>query len=599
MSASGPGTASVYRRLIAYALAHRGVLIAAVFANLLYAGTDSGFAFLIKPLLDGSFAERDRGVVMIIPVAVLGLFALRGVAGFVGEYCTNWVSRQVITRLREEVLEHYLRMSCAGYDSSSAGEMLSRLTYNIEQVAHSTTKTLAVLVRDTLTIVGLFALMLYLSALLTLFIAVVAPMIGLVIVWVGKRFRRYNKRIQESMGSVTRVAEEVISSHRVVKIFNSQEREAERFARASDLNRKLHMRLVVAQGASDASIMMLAAIGVASIVFVATLETMEITAGSFAAFLGAMTLMMAPLKRLTGLNSSLQQGIAAGENIFALLDSPVEHTGGELRVGRARGEVNFERVGLAYDPSKGYVLRDIDLQISAGETVAFVGRSGSGKTSLVSLLPRFYEVSEGRITLDGRALGDYALDSLRDQIALVSQDVTLFNDTIAANIAYGAPRSVSPQELDAVARAAHVSEFAQALPQGLQTQVGDRGVLLSGGQRQRISIARALLKGAPILILDEATSALDTQSEHHIRAALETLVRGRTTLVIAHRLSTIENADRIVVLHDGQIVEQGPHSSLLAKNGHYASLHQLQRSQGELESAAGESGPAIRGPAAP
>ncbi|MEO0421634.1 MAG: lipid A export permease/ATP-binding protein MsbA [Pseudomonadota bacterium] len=587
VSTSAPSTASVYRRLLAYALAHRGVLIAAVFANLLYAGTDSGFAFLIKPLLDGSFAERDGSVVALIPAAVLGLFALRGVAGFVGEYCMNWVSRQVITRLREEVLGHYLRMSCGGYDRSSAGELLSRLTYNIEQVAHSATKTLAVLVRDTLTIVGLFALMLYLSALLTLFIAVVAPLIGLVIVWVGKRFRRYNKRIQESMGSVTRVAEEVISAHRVIKIFNSQAREAERFARASHLNRKLHMRLVVAQGASDAVIMMLAAIGVASIIFVATLETMDITAGSFAAFLGAMTLMMAPLKRLTSLNANLQQGIAAGENIFSLLDSPLEGEGGDLRVERARGEVSLEGVGFAYDPSKGYVLRDINLQIEAGETVAFVGRSGAGKTSLVSLLPRFYDVSEGRITLDGHALGDYALDSLRDQIALVSQDVTLFNDTIAANIAYGAPRSVSPQELDAVARAAHVSEFAQALPEGLQTMVGDRGVLLSGGQRQRISIARALLKGAPILILDEATSALDTQSEHHIRAALDTLVRGRTTLVIAHRLSTIENADRIVVLHEGMVVEQGTHSSLLAQNGHYASLHQLQRSQSELTASAG------------
>ncbi|MEO0972356.1 MAG: ABC transporter transmembrane domain-containing protein, partial [Pseudomonadota bacterium] len=369
----------IYRRLLTYASAHRGVLAAAIVANLLYAGTDSGFAFLIKPLLDGSFAEGDRRAVAFIPLAVLGLFALRGVAGFVGEYCMHWVSRQVITRLREQVLGHYLALSCDAYDRSSAGEMLSRLTYNIEQVAHSTTKTLVVLVRDTLTIVGLFSLMLYLSALLTLFIAIVAPMIGGVIVWLGKRFRRYNKRIQESMGSVTRVAEEVISAHRVIKIFNSQAREAQRFARASDLNRKLHLRLVVAQGLSDASIMMLAAIGVASIVYVATLETMEITAGSFAAFLGAMTLMMAPLKRLTNLNSNLQQGIAAGESIFELLDAPVEDPGGDHRVERVRGEVHFEGVGFAYATGKGQVLREVDLQVAEGETVAFVGRSGSGK----------------------------------------------------------------------------------------------------------------------------------------------------------------------------------------------------------------------------
>ncbi len=579
MVAGGQEPAGVYRRLMGYASRHRWVLAAAIFANLVYAATDSGFAWLIKPLLDGSFAERDRTAITLIPVAVLALFTLRGISGFVGEYCMNWVSRKVITRLREQVFDHYLHLPSEQYDTSSAGEMLSRLTYNIEQVAHSTTKTFTVLVRDTLTILGLFGLMLYLSALLTLFIALVAPLIGGIIVFLGKRFRRYNMRIQESMGSVTRVAEEAISAHRVVKIFNSQAREAKRFEQVNEKNRRQHLRLVVAQALSDATIMLLASIGVASIVFVATLERMDITAGSFAAFLGAAMLIMAPLKRLTNLNSNLQQGIAAGQSIFALLDEPVETRGGKLQVERVRGDVCFEHVSFAYSSAKGSVLRDVSVEVKAGETVAFVGRSGSGKTTLVSLLPRFYDPQSGRILLDGVDVREYSLTNLRSHIALVSQDVTLFNDTIANNIAYGAVAPVTPERLREAAEAAHVTEFTDAMPQGLDTLVGDRGVMLSGGQRQRISIARALLKSAPILILDEATSALDTHSERHIREALVPLMTGRTTLVIAHRLSTVESADRIVVLHHGRIVESGSHGELLARDGHYAALYRMQHGE--------------------
>ena len=338
----------------------------------------------------------------------------------------------------------------------------------------------------------------------------------------------------------------------------------------------MHLRLVVTQGISDSTINMLAAIGVSSIVYVATLDSMDISAGTFGAFLGAMVMILAPLRRLTSLNSNIQQGIAAGESIFDLLDAPVEDRGGEHRVNRARGEVRYDQVEFAYEDEKGAVLRDIDLTIGAGETVAFVGRSGSGKTTLVSLLPRFYDASGGRVLLDGVDTREYALDNLRAHIALVSQDVSLFNASIADNIAYGATGEVDRAEIEAVARAAHVTEFVEGLPLGLDTLVGDRGVLLSGGQRQRISIARALLKRAPVLILDEATSALDTHSERHIRAALDDLVRGRTTLVIAHRLSTIENADRIVVLHEGRVVETGSHAELLRRAGHYADLHRLQ-----------------------
>jgi subfamily B ATP-binding cassette protein MsbA len=576
MGSGSSDSGGVYKRLLSYATRHRAALAAAIVANLLFAATDSGFAWLLKPALDGSFTQRDQSVVRLVPVAVLLLFAVRGAAGFFGEYCMNWVSRQVIMRLRGELFEQYLHLPCERFDSSSTGEMLSRLTYNIEQVAHSTTKTFTVMIRDSLTIIGLFGLMIYLNALLTLFIAVVAPMIGGLIIAVGKRFRRDNEKIQNAMGSVTRVAEEAIAGHRVIRIFNRQAGEAERFRAANNLHRRQHMRLVVAKSVSDATIMMLAAMGVASIVYVATLERMEITAGSFAAFLGAMMLIMAPLKRLTGVNASIQQGIAAGESIFAMLDAPREASGGVLRVERAAGHVRFEDVSFAYSAAKGPVLQDFSIDVQPGQTVAVVGRSGSGKSTLVALLPRFYDPQHGRILLDGHDLREYDLTNLREQIALVSQDVTLFNDTIAANIAYGTQGEVSSQVLRAAAEAAHVTEFADELPRGLDTVVGDRGVLLSGGQRQRISIARALLKAAPILILDEATSALDTQSERHIQDALNTLIAGRTTFVIAHRLSTIESADLILVLSRGRLVEYGTHDTLLAGGGQYADLHRMQ-----------------------
>jgi len=545
---------------------------------IVYAATDTGFAALMRPLLDGSFIEQNPDTIRIVPVIMVVLFLARGLAGFVSTYCLNYVGRRVIKRLRGEVFEKFLLLPTAIHDQSSTGVMLSKLTYNIEQVAESTTNTITVIIRDTLTILGLVAWMFYLNVELALFIFLVGPLIGWLMRYVSARFRRYSLRIQDSMGDVTRVAEEVLSGHRVIKVFNGEEYELRQFENVNEKNRRLFMRMVAVRAISIPLIQLIAAFGMAGIVFLATQPAMleKLTVGTFISFFTAMLMLMGPLKRLTNVNANLQRGIAAGKSIFEILDIPNEPAGGTRRLDRARGEISFDDVEFSYDRAKGKVLQEMTFKVAAGQTVAFVGRSGSGKSTLISLLPRFYDVVSGSIRLDGHDVRDYCLPDLRRQIALVSQDVTLFNDTIARNIAYGTMESASPQEIRAVAEAARVLEFSDRLPEGLDTMVGDRGVLLSGGQRQRVAIARALLKNAPVLILDEATSALDSESELHIRHALDALIKDRTTLVIAHRLSTVENADHIIVLDEGRIIETGSHASLIEQGGQYASLYRMQ-----------------------
>lgn len=575
-----PGTpaAGIFRRLLRYARPYWAAYTAAIVAMIIYAATDTGFAALMRPLLDGSFVEKDPQTIRLVPIVMVALFMLRGMAGFVSTYFLNLVGRHVIKTLRKEVFGKFLLLPAAVYDRSSKGLLLSKLTYNIEQVAEATTKVVTVLIRDTLTIVGLVTWMFYLNAKLALFIFIVGPLIGWLMRVVSVHFRRYSSRIQDSMGDVTRVAEEVLSGHRVIKVFNGQSYERRQFERVNENNRRLFMKLVVVKAVSIPVIQLIAAFGMAGIVYLATRPDMlaELTVGTFISFFTAMLMLMAPLKRLTDINADLQRGIAAGSSIFAVLDEPEEARGGERRIERASGALRFEDVGFAYTEEKGRVLEDINLEIAPGETVALVGRSGSGKSTLVGLLPRFYDPDQGRIVLDGHDTREYRLSDLRAQIALVSQDITLFNDTIARNIAYGALEGAAPEAIATAARAAHVTEFVDKLPDGLDTIVGDRGVLLSGGQRQRIAIARALLKNAPILILDEATSALDTESERHIRTALDNLIAHRTTLVIAHRLSTVENANRIVVLDGGHIVETGSHEELLERGGIYANLYRMQ-----------------------
>lgn len=568
----------IYRRLLGYVFPFWKIFVLAILGMIVYALTQPAFAALVKPLLDKSFVQHNAQSIRFIPVLVLGLFILRGVAGFFSTYFIAWVGRSVIKRLRHESFAKLLRLPTHYYDTSSSGMLVSKLTYNIEQVAEATTNAITVLIRDGLTILGLVGLMFYLSWVLALFVLVVGPAIALLVRFVSDRFRRYSSRIQDSMGDVTRLSEEVIAGHRVVKLFGGVDYETRRFEQVNERNRALNMKLALVNSGSSPIIQLIAGVGMALVIYIATLPSVlpVISVGTFGSFLSALLLLMAPLKHLTDINAPLQRGIAAGESIFELLDQGNEPPGGEAAPARARGELEFRDVSFAYDPLKGRVLNAVSFQVAPAKTLALVGRSGSGKSTLASLVPRFYDVGAGAIVLDGRDIREYRLGDLREQIALVSQDVVLFNDSIRNNIAYGTLATRSDQEIAAAAEAAYAMEFIKSLPHGMDTLVGDRGVLLSGGERQRIAIARALLKNAPLLILDEATSALDSESERHIQLALDRLMHARTTLVIAHRLSTVERADCIVVLDQGRIIESGRHAELLARNGHYAALYHLQ-----------------------
>ena len=571
----------VYRRLLAYAARYRLAFLAAALAMALTALVEASIAMLMKPLMDETLLARNAAVTHWMPLAFVAIFALRGLAGFTSEYALGWIGRQVIASLRRDVFDKYLVLPTSYFDSHSSGPLLSKMTYNIEMVAESATTVVTVIVRDTLKIAFLLAVMLYQSLLLTAFVVVVVPLIAVLVRYLSRTFRRYSRRIQNSVGDVTQVTEEAVQGHRVVKVFSGQAHERARFASANEDNRRLNMKLVTARAGGVAVTQLLFAFGVAGVVFVAGSESLkgDLTPGTFVAFMTAMVLLLDPLRRLTNINAALQRGIAAAESVFGVLDEASERDTGTHRIERARGRVEFRSVCFAYADDKGPVLHDVSLVVEPGETLAIVGRSGSGKSTLVSLLPRFYEPASGAILLDGRPVQAYTLENLRAQVSLVSQDVVLFNDTIASNLAYGSSGAAASEDVERAAENAYVMEFARALPRGLDTVVGDRGVLLSGGQRQRIAIARALLKNAPVLILDEATSALDSESERRIQRALAELMENRTTLVIAHRLSTIEKADRIVVMEAGRIVESGPHAELLAAGGAYATLHRMQFSE--------------------
>ncbi len=575
------GVLKIYRRLLGYVLPFWQIFTLAILGMVVYALTQPAFAALVKPLLDKSFVQHDPRTIRLIPMLVIGLFVLRGLAGFFATYFISWVGRSVIKSLRGQAFSKLLRLPTRYYDNNSSGMLISKLTYNIEQVAEATTNAITVIIRDGLTILGLIGLMFYLSWILSIFILVIGPLIALLVRYVSGRFRRYSAHIQDSMGSVTKASEEVISGHRVIKLFGGIRHEAAKFEQVNERNRYLNMKLMLVNAGSSPIIQLIAGVGMALVIYIATLPSMlqTVSVGTFGAFLSAMLLIMAPLKHLTDINAHLQKGIAAGQSIFELLDEESEVAGGGLTLTRARGTLEFRELSFAYTPVKGEVLKQVSFTVRAGETLALVGRSGSGKSTLASLVPRFYDPTAGAILLDGHDIRDYRLSDLREQIALVSQDVVLFNDSIRNNIAYGTLAERSEREIRMAAEAAHAMEFIEFLPQGLETMVGDRGVLLSGGQRQRIAVARALLKDAPLLILDEATAALDTESERHIQAALEQLMHARTTLVIAHRLSTVERADRIIVMDRGRIIESGRHAELLAHNGHYAMLYRMQFSE--------------------
>ncbi len=572
------GVAALYRRLLRYTKPYWKGFAVSILAMIIYAGTDAGFAALMKPMLDGSFVDRDPDVIAMIPVLIIGLFLLRGVMGFISTYGMSWVGRNLIRDMRREMFQQMLRLPTRQYDQTSSGQLIAKLIFDVEQIAQAGTNAITILVRDTFTILALLAWLAYLNWQLTALFLLVGPPIAYAVGKVSKRFRTVSRKIQTSIGDVTHVAEEAVEGHRVIKTFGGQDYETAHFARANETNRHQNMKLVAVSNMSTHLIQLIAATALSGIIYFATRPEMleNITPGTFMSFITAMMMLLPPMKRLTSVNVQIQRGIAAANSIFGLLDSEAESDTGTGVLGRAAGAVEFRALTFAYDPSKGKVLSDINLNIKPGESVAIVGRSGSGKSTLVSLLPRFYDPTAGSILIDGHDIRELTLRSLRDQIAWVGQDVVLFNDSIARNIAYGALGDVQEEDIVRAATAAHAMEFIAKLPERLNTMVGENGVLLSGGQRQRLAIARALLKDAPILILDEATSALDTESERYIQAALTEVMRNRTTLVIAHRLSTIEHADRIVVMDSGRIVEQGGHAELLERGGHYASLHRLQ-----------------------
>ncbi len=577
----GADVRSVYGRLLGYTRAHKGVLLIAAIAMAATAIVEGLMALLLEPLTNEALVADGESFEYWVPLAFLAVFVGRGVAGFATEYSLGYIGRRIIHTLRREVMDRYLVLPASFFDQRAAGRLLSRVSYDIEMIAESATNVVVVMIRDSLSLLVFVGVMFYQSPTLFACVAIVVPVVALLVRILSKTFRRYSSQIQESIGDLTQVTEETISGNRVVKIFSGEAYERRRFANANDANQRMNMKLVRARAGGVAVNQILFALGGATVIFVAGMESAagRLDPGSFISFMGAMILLLPPMRRLTNINASMQRGIAAAQSVFEVLDAPAEPDPGEFSVERAEGRLAFEQVSFAYEGNKGAVLNDVTLILEPGQTVAVVGRSGSGKSTLASLVPRFYLPSAGEITLDGRDINTYQLANLRQQISLVSQDVMLFNDTIERNLAYGVSEHRSRADIERAARAAHVMEFVEELPEGFNTLVGDRGVLLSGGQRQRLAIARAILKDAPLLILDEATSALDTESERHIQAALAELMETRTTLVIAHRLSTIEKADRIVVMDAGRVVEQGSHAELIQLDGHYAQLHKLQFSE--------------------
>jgi subfamily B ATP-binding cassette protein MsbA len=559
-------------------LPHKLIGLIAIVGMAASAVIEASLVYLLEPLMDETLVAQNLETSRWIPFAFASILAARGISGFATEASLGYIGRSVISALRRGVFRKFLTLPARYFESQSTGPLLSRLTYNVEMVAESVTSVVTIAIRDVLTVIAAVTVMIIQSPKMAMSVGILIPIVAVIVRFLGVAFRRYSGRIQNTIGEVTQVTEEIVTGNRVVKIFGGYEYEKDRLDEVDERNKRQNLKLINVRALGGAVTQAVFGVGIAGVIYLAAIESSNgnLTAGQFISFFGAMMLMLQPIRRITNVNATLQRGVAAGDSLFGVIDEDDEIDTGTHDAGRAKGDVEFRNVSFAYGDGASPVLKDLSFSVDAGKSLAIVGHSGSGKSTLAALLPRFYDVNQGSILLDGIPIQDFTLKSLRDNISLVSQDVVLFNDTIANNLAYGELRKHSEKEMLQAAEAAHVLEFANEMPKGLQTMAGDRGVLLSGGQRQRIAIGRALLKDAPVLILDEATSSLDTHSERRIQEALNELMKNRTTIVIAHRLSTVESADCIIVLDAGIIVETGTHQELLARNGRYAALYRMQ-----------------------